>query len=148
MIQKIKGYIIYSASIMALIAPAVVPTAIAYAATTPSSCNTIQQNISTGLNDAVTGGTPSSCTTSSNGTITNGISSIASQAVNDFSIVVGVIAVIMIIYGGFKYITSSGDSNKVSTAKNTLIYAIVGLVIVALAQLIVHYVLNTASTVS
>jgi len=54
--------------------------------------------------------------------------------------------VIMIIVGGFRYITSGGESGNVSGAKNTLIYAIVGLVIVALAQIIVHYVLNTASS--
>jgi hypothetical protein len=52
----------------------------------------------------------------------------------------------MIIYGGFKYITSGGDSGNVSGAKNTLVYAIVGLIIVALAQFIVHYVLSTAAS--
>jgi hypothetical protein len=51
----------------------------------------------------------------------------------------------MIVFGGFKYITSGGDSNNVSGAKNTIIYAIIGLVIVALAQLIVHFVLNQTS---
>jgi uncharacterized membrane protein len=76
------------------------------------------------------------------------IGMLASKVVNIFSIVVGVIAVIMVIYGGFRYIISGGDSGKVGNAKNTLIYAIVGLIIVALAQLIVHYVLNTANDVS
>ena len=64
------------------------------------------------------------------------------------SVIVGVIAVIMIVYAGFKYITSGGESNGVSSAKNSLIYAIVGLVIVALAQIIVHLVLNTSSNIS
>jgi hypothetical protein len=45
-----------------------------------------------------------------------------------------------------RYITSGGDSTKVSGAKNTLIYAIIGLIIVALAQLIVHFVLGQAQT--
>jgi len=57
-----------------------------------------------------------------------------------------VAAVIMIIVGGFRYITSGGDSTRVGGAKNTLIYAIVGLIIVALAQAIVHFVLNNATT--
>jgi hypothetical protein len=48
----------------------------------------------------------------------------------------------MIIIGGFQYITSSGDSGKVGTAKNTILYAIIGLVIVALAQFIVRFVLS------
>lgn len=58
------------------------------------------------------------------------------------SVVVGFIAVIMIIVGGLKYIISSGDSGNVNSAKNTILYAIVGLVIVALAQVIVRFVLN------
>jgi hypothetical protein len=48
----------------------------------------------------------------------------------------------MIIIGGFRYITAGGDSNNVSAAKNTIIYAIIGLVIVAFAQIIVQFVLN------
>ncbi len=62
--------------------------------------------------------------------------------VNILSIIVGIVALIMIIIGGFYYITSSGDSGKISSAKNTVIYAIVGLIIVALAQVIVRFVLN------
>ena len=54
----------------------------------------------------------------------------------------------MIIYAGFKYVTSGGESNSVSSAKNTLIYAIIGIIVVVLAQLIVHYVLNTANSVA
>ncbi len=62
--------------------------------------------------------------------------------INIISIVVGIVAVIMIIIGGFKYITSNGDSGAVSSAKNTILYAIVGLVVVALAQIIVRFVVN------
>lgn len=62
--------------------------------------------------------------------------------INIMSVIVGIIAVIMIIIGGLKYITSSGDSNNVSSAKNTILYAIVGLVVVALAQVIVRFVLD------
>ncbi len=71
-----------------------------------------------------------------------GINDITQIVVNTLSIVVGFIAVIMIIIGGLKYVTSSGDSNNVSSAKNTILYAIVGLVIVALAQVIVRFVLK------
>lgn len=59
-----------------------------------------------------------------------------------FSAVVGFIAVIMIIVGGLKYIMSQGDANSINSAKNTLLYAVVGLVIVALAQIIVRFVLH------
>ena len=50
----------------------------------------------------------------------------------------------MIIVGGLRYITSGGESSNISGAKTTIIYALVGLVIVALAQFIVHFVLNKA----
>jgi len=67
---------------------------------------------------------------------------ILTDIINIFSIVVGVVAVIMIIFGGFKYITSAGNQENIKTAKTTIIYAIIGLVIVALAQIIVKFVLN------
>lgn len=65
-----------------------------------------------------------------------------SGAINLLSIAVGVIAVIMVIIGGLKYIMSSGDSNNINSAKNTILYAIIGLVVVAFAQIIVKFVLN------
>jgi len=75
-------------------------------------------------------------------TVNNTITSV----INIFSVFVGIIAVIMIIVGGYRYITSGGDSTKVTSAKNTLLYAIIGLVIVALAQVIAQFVLNKATT--
>lgn len=62
--------------------------------------------------------------------------------VNILSVIVGIIAVIAVILGGAKYITSGGDSGKVASAKNTVIYALVGLIIVALSQVIVRFVLS------
>jgi hypothetical protein len=50
----------------------------------------------------------------------------------------------MIVYGGLRYVTSGGSSEGVGNAKNIIIYAIIGLIIVALAQAIVHFVLNAA----
>lgn len=70
------------------------------------------------------------------------------QIVNIISVIVGVVAVIMIIFGGFKYITSGGDSGNVTGAKNTILYAIIGLVIVALAQFIVRFVLSQTNTLT
>lgn len=62
--------------------------------------------------------------------------------VNILSAVVGIVAVVMIIIGGFKYITSGGDSGNITSAKHTIIYALVGLIIVALAQVIVRFILS------
>jgi Type IV secretion system pilin len=63
-------------------------------------------------------------------------------AIRIFQTIVGLIAVFMIITGGLKYITSGGDSGGVGTAKNTILYAVIGLVVVALAEIVVQFVLN------
>jgi len=76
----------------------------------------------------------------------NRINNIIKLVINIFSIVVGIIAVIMIIIGGLKYITSGGESGNITSAKNTILYAIIGLVVVALAQFIVRFVLNRVAT--
>jgi hypothetical protein len=73
------------------------------------------------------------------------VDSVISTAVTVLTAVVGVIAVIMIVVSGYKYITSAGDSSKLTSAKNTLVYAIIGLVIVALAQTITRFVLSTST---
>jgi len=79
------------------------------------------------------------CTETSGGMT---VQSVATDIINVFSWIVGIISVIMIIYGGFRYITSGGNDSSVSGAKNTILYAIIGLVIVALAQVIVRFVIN------
>lgn len=56
--------------------------------------------------------------------------------------VVGVIAVIFIIIGGVKYITSSGDSEALRKAKNTILYAVIGLIICVLSFAIVNFTIN------
>lgn len=83
-------------------------------------------------------GSGADCDANGGGDLTNVVRSI----INVLSIIVGLLAVIMIIFAGAKYITSSGDSNKVTSAKNALIYAIIGLIIVALAQFLVQKVLT------
>ncbi len=70
------------------------------------------------------------------------VNNIITTVINIFSLVVGVVSVIMIIIGGLKYITSGGESNNVTSAKNTIMYALIGLVIVVLAQVIVRFVLT------
>ncbi len=97
-----------------------------------------------GLN-GIQSDTSSTTCTSGSSTVTT----IVKLVINIFSFVVGVTAVIMIIYGGFKFITANGDSGSVGTARSTILYALIGLVIVALSQILVHYVLTeTASSTS
>ena len=68
--------------------------------------------------------------------------SILKKGLNLFSAIIGIIAVVMIMIGGVKYITSQGESANVASAKNTILYAAIGLVVVALAQVIVKFVLD------
>ena len=57
-------------------------------------------------------------------------------------ILVGTVCVGMIIFGGVKYATSAGDPSKATSAKNTLTYAIIGLIVAASAWAIVKYVMD------
>lgn len=76
----------------------------------------------------------------------NTINNIIATVINILSVLVGVVSVIFIIIGGFKYVTSNGDSNAMTSARQTILYAIAGLVIVFMAQIIVQFVLNRIST--
>lgn len=76
------------------------------------------------------------------GSASGSINNIVATVVNILSWIVGVAAVIMIIIGGFRYVIAGGDSSAVSSAKNTIMYAIIGLVVAAVAQILVQFVLG------
>lgn len=69
-------------------------------------------------------------------------SGIFSRVVNLLLFLVGAISVIMLIVGGIRYIISAGDQNQVTGAKNTIMYAIVGIIVAVLAYGIVNFLLN------
>jgi len=52
----------------------------------------------------------------------------------------GIVLFIMLLLGGFSYITSGGDPKKVESARNTLTYAIVGMIFIALAYLLLKFI--------
>ncbi len=60
--------------------------------------------------------------------------------------VVSAIAIIMLIVGGIKYVVSGGDSKKVTDAKNTLLYAIIGLVVCIISFAIIQFVLTSLAS--
>ena len=62
--------------------------------------------------------------------------------INILLYVMGIIAVIMIIVGGIKYTASNGDSSALASAKNTILYSIVGLVVAMLSYAIVNFVVG------
>lgn len=143
MIQKLKRFVLSAATLGIVFAPALIAAPV-YADTNPNT--DINGSLCFGSNLVVStskGSTDQCQTGSGEGTLND----LLAKVINIFSAVVGVIAVLMIIVGGLRYITSGGDSGKVSAAKTTIIYALVGLVVVALAQLIVHFVLNQANAI-
>ena len=137
-ISLVKTLAIAGASLMLSLAPAVALSTSVYAVDQIGSCLSQGSNLDADLNGGCNPGDPSEGTEK--------IQSIVTLIVNIFSVIVGIVAVIMIIYGGFKYITSGGDSGNITSAKNTIIYAIIGLVIVALAQFLVQFVLDKVIT--
>ncbi|KKU20153.1 MAG: hypothetical protein UX30_C0003G0028 [Candidatus Saccharibacteria bacterium GW2011_GWA2_46_10] len=73
------------------------------------------------------------------------LSATIKKILNVLSAIVAIVAVIMIVIGGFRYVASAGKQENVTAAKNTILYAIIGLIVVALAQAIVHFVLREAT---
>jgi len=74
-----------------------------------------------------------------------GVTSTIKLALEILSIVAGVIAVVMILIAGVKFVTSQGDPGKVASARTTVIYAVIGLIVVALAQSIIFFALKKAT---
>lgn len=129
-----KTLMVFGATLLLALAPAVALPAVAGAESEIGEC------LSQGVDLRTGSGTD--CQPGQDAGGTERIQGIVTTIVNIFSVIVGIVAVIMIIWGGFKYITSGGDSGNITSAKNTIIYAIIGLVIVALAQFLVQFVLD------
>ncbi|MBI3494823.1 hypothetical protein HY004_02470 [Candidatus Saccharibacteria bacterium] len=66
---------------------------------------------------------------------------IIKDVINILLFLIGLIAVLMIVIAGFRFVTSNGDANTVSSARNTILYAVIGIVIAVMAYAIVNFVL-------
>lgn len=110
-----------------------------------ASLNNVNGQVCNGINTVLTGttGTTTGCDEAANANDTK-IASTVKTLINLFSLIVGAVSVVMIIFGGFKYMTSGGSDDKTKEAKNTVLAALVGLVIVLLAQTIVKFVFSKA----
>jgi hypothetical protein len=117
--QKTKGLVIASAAGSALLA---VPLA-ASAETTAT----------TGAGDAKPDGVP----TDLNASLT--------VITNTLLLAIGFVSVVMLIIGGFRYVLSNGNEKSVTGAKDTILYAIIGVVVALLAYAIINFVLGTFS---
>lgn len=135
MFKKIKESIIVAVSSLLLVAPVLAPVT--------AHAVDIRDNLCQGVELSTDEATDASCD-SVDDTGTSSANTLLTNVINIFSLVVGIVAVIMIIVGGFKYITSGGKNDSVGSAKNTILYAVIGLVVVALAQIIVRFVLSKA----
>ncbi len=91
-----------------------------------------QLNLESGINSAKGTGAPDNVTEDDG---------LIKKVVNLLLWAIGIVSVIMIIIGGIRYATSNGDSTQVTAAKNTIMYAVIGLVIAIFAYAIVNFVL-------
>jgi cytochrome bd-type quinol oxidase subunit 2 len=138
MIKRIKNLVMAAAAVLMFSVPMLVPVMVS---AQDANAN-IEQGLCAGAN--LDAGSTGSCNTNDTAA-TDKINGMIKLVINIFSLVVGVVSIIMIIIGGLKYITSAGDSGNVTSAKNTILYAIIGLVVVALSQFIVRFVLTKLS---
>lgn len=70
------------------------------------------------------------------------VDDIISKSINFALMAIAIVSVFMLIIGGFKYTTSNGDSAKVTSAKNTIMYSLIGLIIAIFAYAIVNFVVS------
>jgi len=105
---------------------------VAFMPSTPAFAQSPGEQMQGGLNDIGAGSARS-------------FDSTVEIAINTFLFIIGAVSVIMIIYGGFKYVTSAGESSAVASAKNTIMYAVIGLVVAMLAWFIASYVVGVFS---
>lgn len=71
-----------------------------------------------------------------------GSDGIITTIANIFAFITGIAAVVVIIISGFEYVRSGGDSAKINKAKNGILFAVIGLVVVAIARGIVALVVS------
>lgn len=113
-------------SIMAVFTLLFVPLVVA----TPVGAQTAKEQICKGINN------DRGCSTTGN----NDLGGFIRRVINVILYVVGAIAVLMIVIGGLRYVISGGDSSQTKAAKDTILYAVIGLVVAVMAYAIVNFV--------
>ena len=78
----------------------------------------------------------------SNATDSPGIESVIINILNAVIAISGLVAAVFVIIGGIQYMTSSGDAGKVKKAKDTILYALIGIAVCALAYAIVNWAIS------
>lgn len=116
---------------IAIMTCAVFGTSVLSTASLPGSASA---QVSDGINTATT--------SEMKGKSIDGDKGLIKTVVNVLLWAVGILSVIMIIFSGFRYITSAGDASKTKSAQSTLIYSVVGLIVAIMAYAIVNMVIN------
>ena len=123
--KKLQSTIITIMAVLGLVAIPLVPAATTFAADSPVD------SIEEGLKGA--GGSDAN---------QDDLKKNIQTVVNVLLFILGAIAVIVIIIGGIRYTTSNGDPGQTKAAKDTILYAVIGLIVAILAYAIVSFVLN------
>lgn len=116
---------------IAIMTCAVFGTSVLSTASLPGSASA---QVSDGINTATT--------SEMKGKSIDGDKGLIKTVVNVLLWAVGILSVIMIIFSGFRYITSAGDASKTKSAQSTLTYSVVGLIVAIMAYAIVNMVIN------
>ena len=72
----------------------------------------------------------------------NGLYGVVVTLINVALTLAGLVAAVYLILGGIRYITSQGDEDQAETAKNTILYAVIGLIVIGLSAAIVNFVIS------
>ena len=99
-------------------------------------------SLSGSVSAQVSKGIDTATTSEMKGKSIDGDKGLIKTVVNVLLWAVGILSVIMIIFSGFRYITSAGDASKTKSAQSTLIYSVVGLIVAIMAYAIVNMVTN------
>ena len=99
-------------------------------------------SLSGSVSAQVSKGIDTATTSEMKGKSIDGDKGLIKTVVNVLLWAVGILSVIMIIFSGFRYITSAGDASKTKSAQSTLTYSVVGLIVAIMAYAIVNMVTN------
>jgi len=92
--------------------------------------------------DCGSASTSAVCTTKPQGNPIAGPDGILIKITNIIAFIAGIAVVIMLIIGGLRYVLADGESNDVASAKNTIIYALVGIFVIAVARTLIVFVVS------
>jgi hypothetical protein len=95
-----------------------------------TSCGTPQECAKQGVESAQTGSKDTDA------------KQVIQSIVNLLLFITGAVAVIMIVIGGIKYVTSAGEASQAKSAKDTILYAVIGLIVAIVAYAVVTFIIN------